>query len=262
MYIHIIHTYISILVVHPLLSPFLFTRSLMKFPSFSFSFTLRRFIVSNYYYYCLTNVRIERERQSDVFIWWGVFLCWIFYVPLRRCYLLRSALCIRFEHCVHTNSPYSPTYSDIEKYCYRTYLFFVKEQNAFENVQLNTSYSSNAGVYVHQSMDVSAGYLFNNYFDSSIRTRNRTWPPGLRVQNAYNGFYSFYIFAWKKSYDFSHYCCCIQCPRAQYTWTSLSTDIYISLYWLYLWKVRLIIHTYKDEELLSYILWVEFKKSG
>ena len=68
-------------------------------------------------------------------------------------------------------------------------------------------------------------YLFNNYFDSSIRTRNRTRPPGLRVQNiAYNGFYSFYIFAWKKSYDFSHYCCFVLCPRAQYTRTSLSTD--------------------------------------
>ena len=79
------------------------------------SFTLRRFIVSNYYYYCLTNVRIERERQSDVFIWWGVFLCWIFYVPLRRCYLLRSALCIRFEHCVHTDTFFTPQHIQISR---------------------------------------------------------------------------------------------------------------------------------------------------
>ena len=93
-------------------------------------------------------------------------------------------------------------------------------------------------------------YLFNNYFDSSIRTRNRTRPPGLRVQNiAYNGFYSFYIFAWKKSYDFSHYCCFVLCPRAQYTRTSLSTDIstYLSsrfvLSTILIWKVRLIINT-------------------
>ena len=56
-------------------------------------------------------------------------------------------------------------------------------------------------------MCVSAAYLFNNYFDSSIRTRNRTRPPGLRVQNTYNGFILFIFLPGRKSYDFSHYCC-------------------------------------------------------
>lgn len=196
------HTYIF---VHPLLSPFVLPALLWNFLPFR-SLTLHRFIVSNYYYYCLTNVRIERERQCEVFIWWGVLLCWIFYVPLRCCYLLRSALCIILEHCVRTYIPYSPTYSDIEKYCYRTYLFFVKECAHWECAIAYAIFKQSIRICT-QTLCVNAGYLFNNYFDSSIRTRNRTWPPGLRVQNTYNGFYSFYIFAWKKSYDFSHYCC-------------------------------------------------------
>ena len=62
-------------------------------------------------------------------------------------------------------------------------------------------------------------------------------------------FILFIIFAWKKSYDFSHYSCYVLCPRAQYTWTSLSTDIstYLSsrfvLSTILIWKVRLIINT-------------------
>ena len=107
LYIYIYHT--------PAPLPFPFYPLSYEISFLFVSFTLRRFIVSNYYYYCLTNVRIERERQSDVFIWWGVFLCWIFYVPLRRCYLLRSALCIRFEHCVHTDTFFTPQHIQISR---------------------------------------------------------------------------------------------------------------------------------------------------
>lgn len=92
---------------------------------------------------------------------------------------------------------------------------------------------------------------------------------------AYNGFFTFYIFAWKKSYDFSHYSCYVLCPRAQYTWTSLSTDIstYLSsrfvLSTILIWKVRLIIITQSLSSLQSamrrtiiislYILWRSWK---
>ena len=94
---------------------------------------------------------------------------------------------------------------------------------------------------------------------------------------AYNGFYSFYIFAWKKNYDFSHYFFYVLCPRAQYTWTSLSTDIstYLSsrfvLSTILIWKVRLIINTQSPSSLQSamrrtiiislYILWRSWKSS-
>ena len=126
--------YINIYIYHtPAPLPFPFYPLSYKISFLFVSFTLRRFIVSNYYYYCLTNVRIERERQSDVFIWWGVFLCWIFYVPLRRCYLLRSALCIRFKHCVQLDLyPVLPyIYSDIEKYIVISYLliFHIMKEN-------------------------------------------------------------------------------------------------------------------------------------
>ena len=88
-------------------------------------------------------------------------------------------------------------------------------------------------------------------------------------------FILFIIFAWKKSYDFSHYSCYVLCPRAQYTWTSLSTDIstYLSsrfvLSTILIWKVRLIINTQSPSSLQSamrrsviislYILWRSWK---
>ena len=137
--------------------------------------------------------------MRDVFIWWGVFLCWIFYVPLRCCYLLRSALCIRFKHCVqldlYPELPY--IYSDIEKYIVISYLLIFHIMKENEMCRINWECEIEY-ILLKQNkfictwyMCVSAAYLFNNYFDSSIRTRNRTRPPGLRVQNTYNGFILF-----------------------------------------------------------------------
>ena len=146
---HILYIYIFLYTRSSPLS--FYPLSLWNFLPFR-SLTLHRFIVSNYYYYnyYLTNVRIVRERLSEVFKWWGVFLCWIFYVPLRCCYLLRSALCIIFEHCVRTCIPYSPTYSNIEKYCYRTYLFFVTECVQWECAIECATYKPNILIYTQK----------------------------------------------------------------------------------------------------------------
>ena len=131
------------------------------------------------------------------------FLCaFTMLLPFKVCFMhyiwtLRSYTCI----------PYFPTYSNIEKYCYRSYLFFVTECVQWKCVIECATYKPNILLYT-QKQCVNAKYLFNNYFDSSIRTRNRMWTPGLRVQNLQIMVFILFIFLpGRKSYDFSHYCC-------------------------------------------------------
>ena len=76
----------------------------------------------------------ERERRCEMCSYAEeCFYVEFFYVPLRCCYLLRSALCIRFKHCVQLDLyPVLPyIYSDIEKYIVISYLliFHIMKEN-------------------------------------------------------------------------------------------------------------------------------------
>ena len=119
-YVHIIHIYVF---VHPLLSPFLLPALLWSFLPFH-SFTHCRFIVSN-----VRSVRLllpykcenwERKAIWCIHMVRSVsmlnFLCaFTMLLPFKVCFMHYI-----WTHCVHTYIPYSSTYSDIEKYCYRT----------------------------------------------------------------------------------------------------------------------------------------------
>ena len=108
---------------------------LMKFPSFSFSLAHCLFyriqlllLLPNKY------ENWERERRCEMCSYAEeCFYVEFFYVPLRCCYLLRSALCIRFKHCVQLDLyPVLPyIYSDIEKYIVISYLliFHITKEN-------------------------------------------------------------------------------------------------------------------------------------
>ena len=139
-YVHIIHTYIYNFFVHSFFFPFPFLYlpalfSCLKFPSFSFSYTSP--VLSSTTIITLLALQMWKLREKG---WiWCVHMARSvsmlkFYVPLRCSYLLRSALCIRFEHW---NRSYTyglllpTTYSEISRYIVVVLIFipfFVKEQ--------------------------------------------------------------------------------------------------------------------------------------
>ena len=139
-------------------------------------------------------LREKGKKQRSVQMVRGVLLHVLeifYYMPWRYCFLLRAALCIIFEHCLHTyifrSVFYNSTYSNIEKNCELTVLTFFRDRVCrWVYGVCNNNMHSNARHKIHTHTHIaivcvwvrSRSYLFNNYFDSSTtRTRNLTWPP-------------------------------------------------------------------------------------
>ena len=145
-------TYHIYIFIHPLFPPFLLPALPMKFPSFSFSYTSSFYSLQLLLLQLLPNKceNCERKAKRSVQMVRSVsmlnFLCaFTMLLPFKVCFMhyiwtLRSYL--------YSVLPY--IFRDIEKYCYRTYLFFVTECVQWECAIECATYKPNILIYTQK----------------------------------------------------------------------------------------------------------------